>query len=287
MKLLQKNGYSNTTCIDVGGNHGFYTVFSAKFDCVHRVDYYEPQSNLRRRACAAIRDNRLTDVVNVHDTGIGQTRGRFQTVGSEGGAYLVRCVQKQTRRCISTDALDALYAPFLEYSCTSQESCRPRLISFLKIDNEGWEISALLGAQRLIAASQNGKKLVGALLIEVAPNRWQTRSNVDIETGSDVIARLQSHHKYTIWFGTRASQTCPHKLLSAIRECNDDCDRFLGDIWTPLTAKEVRILITTMVNHELNTKQECTCNIWLQHGSWVTFKHPRTLQMAKDTFSWM
>eukprot|EP01047_Picozoa_sp_COSAG01_P049998 COSAG01_NODE_5007_length_4548_cov_5.216903_7_plen_204_part_00 len=137
--------------VDVGSNHGFYAVFAARLGC--QVHAYEPQLELRERACAAYALNGVS--VSLYAAGIGRLNGHNEIIGEEGGAYLAPCTTSTgASRCTESFRLDDIYG-------------RDRHITVMKVDVEGWEIGALRGAVQLL-----NRGAFGALLVEVAPARW-------------------------------------------------------------------------------------------------------------------
>ena len=304
---LQAPTHNNSIVIDVGGNHGFYSIFSALLEGVRRVDYFEPQAALRNRACAGILSNKVGHVIRVHGAGIGSTSGRFRVVGDEGTAHLIECDRQHAAAdaCVDTYTLDALYMPPCRRTLGSEKT-HASWISLLKIDNEGWEISALLGGTRLLASrfppTGLGRQLIGALLIEIAPGRWADRSRVSITNGSAALTRLDAQLGFLIWLGTRSNLICPHDLALRLRACSKGalCETseksvhgFRGDQWTPVESDEVEPLINRMMRHGRTRKrgQECTCNLWFEHRSWRrgvsgAVLARRVQRMASPAFEW-
>ena len=269
--LLQHALNSSDVVLDVGGNHGFYSMFAARLG--FHVDYFEPQPALRERACIAAAYNNIS--LSMYSAGVGRQRGSHAIVGREGLAHAGGACRDgdPTSRCMQVFTLDALYIAATDVSAPP--------IALIKIDNEGWEIGVLEGARELLRqkASTTGHSRVGSLFIEVAPKRWAPRAQISVTEGAAELTRV-ARLGYSTTLVTKSDRHCPHELarnLSAAsvpaiclgRPC-PGAARF-----TDVRAGELTALMERMVELEEMRRVETSCNIWMVHASWTGGKRLR------------
>ncbi len=164
MDALRRHIRPGDTCLDVGGNLGYYCMVMARLTgSGGRVISFEPiaenQAVLRENIALNGMDN-----VEVADIALGATPGVMSLIRGEAGAvsatpsvrgYAVEGAQSSVE--VRVDTLDA----FLEH-----RSCRP---SVIKIDVEGAEMEVLQGAVKTLRAARP------AVLLEV--HGWDDESS--------------------------------------------------------------------------------------------------------------
>ena len=82
-------------------------------------------------------------------------------------------------------------------------------VAFVKIDVEGFEIAVLKGAKNSLFRQGENEK-VGALIMEVGPDRWG-RSGIDLETGVREMMDLATHFRNS-YIILRGDKNCPWSL---------------------------------------------------------------------------
>ena len=215
-----------------------------------------------RRACAAHPLNNVS--VTQYAAGIGRLSGRFEVIGSEGGAYLAPCTARNAGAgCTESFRLDDVY------------SWAGTHITVMKIDVEGWEISALRGAVQLL-----NHGAVGALLVEVAPIRCLPRSQVSLSLGSAILAELAYSYAAVLISDALLGGHCPPELsarleaaigssLPSTRKRNlthqrcamPTCD-FEQSVFTTIKPHELEPLMRRMLEATNRTGVEMSCNFW-------------------------
>ncbi len=144
---LDLNGF---TIYDVGAFEGLLTLFFAR--AAQQVICYEPNARNRGRLQANLRLNGLTNVT-VRPFGLGETPVELQMVwdpSMPGGASVETAVVDNLRSTVAEAQAQPVSITTLDLDRAQQNLPAPDLI---KIDIEGWELQALLGARETIAAS--------------------------------------------------------------------------------------------------------------------------------------
>jgi FkbM family methyltransferase len=149
------------TAVDVGAHAGFYTLMLARLvGAGGRVIAYEPSRRERRRLLLNLRLNRLANVTVV-PAAVGSEEGGadlhvvvsdetgFTSLAPPGGAHRTRTVP------VPVVTIDG---SLTAHGVTAA--------AFLKMDIEGAELPALLGAERLLAARPRP-----VLLLEASEDR--------------------------------------------------------------------------------------------------------------------
>lgn len=123
---------------DIGSNIGFYTLWITKFNnCVHA---FEPDDENFNRLKKHISINKLEDSVVLNKTGISNKTGTLYFTTGNDVLNHISDVQEENTVAINVITLD-------EY-CNRNNITH---IRHLKIDIEGFELSALKGAKELLA----------------------------------------------------------------------------------------------------------------------------------------
>lgn len=134
---------------DVGAFHGILTLFFASRAA--RVISYEPNSRNQARLGENIRLNGLKNVL-VRPMGIGSAPGSgtlvFAPLMSGGGSLEEKTVE-QLKKSRVAPVSEEIRITTLDQDIEGQSLPRP---DFIKIDIEGWEIEALRGAGKTLAA---------------------------------------------------------------------------------------------------------------------------------------
>ena len=261
--------------IDVGGNHGFYTTFTAKLG--FHVHYYEPQAELRARACLTMLTNKCSSRVSMFGAGVGPAgseHGSAAIMGSDGVVRAGgRCRDASSERCMQVFALDALYARTDTPPTTHADQLSRGPIALLKLDSEGWEILVLQGARTLLEDERLEQNVtgtprarVGSIFVEIVPGRWQERSGVDLVAGIAVLARL-SRAGYTAHVLTLANGVCPHTLVAS-----PECAQGEPSCTRVVLPSQLGPLIQRMVEYDrrfMKAGQRTRCNFFFAHSSWI------------------
>ena len=194
---IQQNAKTRElVCIDVGGNHGFYTFFMASAGCI--TQYFEIQNffvSLVRRGIAL---NNISDRARVHHAGLSDARSAMHIDGFDGMAFLTASTEPGGPSSAVTvpvyRALDCI-DPTGSYSV-------------VKIDVEGFEIKVIEGMMELFK-----ERRVGALLVEIGPTRW-TRARVSIDAGVRALRKLPDFG-YTSYVVIRVWRGCSNMPVVA------------------------------------------------------------------------
>ena len=144
--------------LDVGANVGSYAILLGQWvGAGGKVFAFEPVPAVRAGLTEHIALNQLTDVVHPVAAAVGDKEGhaRFVTASTAGEGRLASSSERSSGS-VEMVTIDAF--------------CRARGINpdFIKIDVEGWELSALRGARETIR--RNRGRL--ALFVEMHPSMW-------------------------------------------------------------------------------------------------------------------
>jgi FkbM family methyltransferase len=149
------------TCWNIGANVGEHVLQMARIvGPTGRVLAFEPNPEAVAVLATNIQLNRYSDRVSIVEMAIGQYLGTtdFYVAGASpmGRAQQPNPLLRHTRRItVPVKTIDSV----LEHT-----QCLPNCVL---VDIEGWEIAALLGAHRLLAAEP-----LPMLIIELHPNAW-------------------------------------------------------------------------------------------------------------------
>lgn len=136
--------------VDVGANIGSYTVLASGV-CGARSIAIEPDAGTARRLARNIAANGIETLVDVHQTAVGDATGRIAfTLGQD------------TTNRVATDADACVQTVLMARLDDILKDIDPILI---KVDVEGYETTALRGAQEVLAK----RSLLAVLLETVEP----------------------------------------------------------------------------------------------------------------------
>ena len=139
--------------VDVGANFGWYSMLTAKLAPAATIIALEPSRENYALLKQNIAQNHLTNVVALNK-GAGATATEVSLYTHESdnpGAHSIRKSDDGAGETISIEPLDKLLAP------------HPGPINFMKIDVEGYEIDALLGAAETL-------KRTDCIMLEYTPS---------------------------------------------------------------------------------------------------------------------
>jgi FkbM family methyltransferase len=163
--LLRAHLRPGDVVVDVGANIGYYTLMAAQAvgDTGHVVAF-EPSPTVRAQLVGNIERNHLADRITVHGVAAGSEPGRLTIFLAPQG----NLGQTSTRPSEG-------FAAEAEVDVRRVDDCvpaglRPR-VRFLKVDTEGDELAAVLGARGLLAEMPDG----AMVLIEVDQPRMRER----------------------------------------------------------------------------------------------------------------
>jgi hypothetical protein len=133
-------------------------------------------------------------------------------------------------------------------------------VSVMKIDVEGFEIRALKGARKLIRTLG-----VGAILIEIASNRWSW-NNITLDEGIYVLEQITSMGKYRPYVIARNEGSCPVSKISEINGLIDIKNLSMINMKNGKYEVAPQIFLLNgwtamMVNMKNN---DWSCNFWLE-----------------------
>jgi len=144
VQILQRLVGPGMTVADIGANQGIYTLLLANLVRPAKVFAFEPEPMLFKRLVSNVFENRVKNVV-CQQAAVSSSSGRLAIKPGEinRGDNRIVSVQKTETDQIEVDAvkLDELFPG--------------QTIDFLKIDIQGWEHQALLGARALLERSKN------------------------------------------------------------------------------------------------------------------------------------
>jgi len=232
--------------IDAGGNHGTYGFYAASLNysvCIFEIllDYWIViQESIRLNP-------QFSDRVTLYPFGVGN---QYQEWTILPGAGLTRLDSVQSQLVNNSNIIHVYPLDDLIFQS----------VSVLKIDVEGFEIRTLQGAQQLI-----GKFGVGAILIEIASNRWSWY-NVSINEGISVLEQVTSLGHYSIYIIARNDHSCPALQIALLNGITHATNLSMVNLQTGKheTAQNIFHLIewkTIMIEMK---KKDWSCNFWLE-----------------------
>jgi FkbM family methyltransferase len=198
-KWLQKHLHGDMKafhCIDMGGNHGFYSYYLARLNCT--VEMFEVQRELIEAEKNSVFLNHMEHEVLIHQLGVSDADSNMHIDGGGGTAFLT----------------DKPTASSYTVAVTSADKClfhRPKHYSFIKIDVEGFEVRALHGLAETVE-----KTVIEAFLIEIGPGRWD-RAGLDVPQGTSIINSVLAS-KFLCYIIVRNSDSCPAGAYPKVSE---------------------------------------------------------------------
>lgn len=130
------------TFVDVGANHGFYTLFAAAYAPGVSVHAWEPNPVARARLESAVARNALGSRVTVHPQGLGGSAATMGLRWTDGRSALGYVVEDDARHPVEIAVFD---------TWLGDGDVRPHSL-VAKIDVEGSELGVLRGMERSLAA---------------------------------------------------------------------------------------------------------------------------------------
>lgn len=279
-----------SVCMDVGGNHGWYSVAMALLGC-SEVHYFEPQVNITSVFAAMASINRVEDAMVLHPAGVGDavTLGnRLPIEGEHGAAFLnlssappasqttvpvitldtcfgeVSAVPPGTTKVV--DAHNKLRQQQLDQGVGAKGGAPS--IPLAKIDVEGWEVRVLRGMWGMLSQAK-----IRSLLIEIGPARWQPQANVELSEGLMVFDTLTRELGYRAWVLFRGDKHCPRtkdlevEMGRANTSGGNSTESRLvvqetlsGHDLVPVTPWQLKALLHVMHNRTFD------CNFWFEAG---------------------
>ncbi len=142
MSLLPRLLTPDMHALDIGANHGLYTLEIARCAPRGRVWAFEPTSTPRTRLCQSVAEAGLSERVTVVDAGLSDSAGGASFAVQDNSELNSREGESTRREWVRLEALDdylQAHAPGVA-------------IGFVKLDAEGDELRVLAGAQRFFQA---------------------------------------------------------------------------------------------------------------------------------------
>ena len=164
-RFIRERVRPGAVCVDVGANVGVYVLQFARWSGpAGRVVAFEPNPEARRVLARHVGLNGFAERVEVIEAAVGDARGEA-TLYAAG-------VEGMSRLGAPNALLKARARPLRVPVVTLDDFCRARDLrpDWLFIDIEGFELSALAGARRLVR--ERGAAL--HLVVEMHPNVWDT-----------------------------------------------------------------------------------------------------------------
>mmetsp|Transcript_6008 Transcript_6008/g.9810 ORF Transcript_6008/g.9810 Transcript_6008/m.9810 type:complete len:418 (-) Transcript_6008:241-1494(-) len=201
---------------DLGANQGFFTYYLAALGLdVHAFEINAENFQSLQHG-QHYNGKSVAERVNLYPVGVDNKVHRFDM---SGGSYEGYIKQKADSKNSNGDDVgsDEKAASILAvtFDCFAHHSkIDLSTIPFVKIDVEGFEIAALMGASNSLF-SKNTK--IGAMLMEVGPDRWN-RASIDLETGIQEMAKVSTHFKQTYILLRKEERggTCPVSIAEGV-----------------------------------------------------------------------
>jgi FkbM family methyltransferase len=136
------------TALDIGAHHGLYALLASKRVGPNgQVFAFEPSPRERKALQWNVRLNRCKNVV-IEELALGNVEG-------EGSLYVVQGHETGCNSLRPPALSGTTWAVPVRVSSLDQwlQTCKVRLVDFIKLDVEGGELSVLQGAQRLLESA--------------------------------------------------------------------------------------------------------------------------------------
>jgi FkbM family methyltransferase len=195
--------------IDAGGNHGTYALYGASLN--QSVLVFEVLPDYWVLIQESIRINpKLSKRMTLYPFGVGDENRIWKVIPGEGLTHL-EFIKSETSNILS----EKLSNDFTIIQTYPLDDFVFQKVSVLKIDVEGFEIRTLKGASQVIRGFG-----VGAVLVEIAPNRWSS-NNITMNEGISVLEQVTSVGNYMPYIITRNDASCPTSKISKINSLTD------------------------------------------------------------------
>ncbi len=192
---LQKIITSNSVCIDIGANIGYFTILMAKTAISGRVYAFEPIPLNASLLRASVELNEL-DNVEIIESAVGATDGQTTLSQSTDGAYssIRNTARKAVERLIHVPitTLDTFVRERSLYS-----------IDVLKVDVEGAEGLVLMGSQELL---RDRKRKPRVILMELFDENLSS-----YDTSASALIDIIQGFGYTAFFVNNKVELVPFK----------------------------------------------------------------------------
>lgn len=210
------------TAIDLGANQGFFTYYLAALGLdVHAFEISADNFHSLQHGQHYNRKS-VAERVHLYPVGVDRKVHRFDMGGGGYGGFIKQTAEDSNNTNKGAEeeeeggdesAGSILAVPF---DCFAHHSkLNLSYLPFVKIDVEGFEIAALMGASNSLFSHQTK---IGAMLMEVGPDRWN-RANIDLETGIREMKRVANRfqHSYILLRkeGGHAA-TCPVTIAEGV-----------------------------------------------------------------------
>jgi FkbM family methyltransferase len=211
----------SSTIFDVGANLGLYSLLAAAANPLARIHAFEPAPELVETFAKNLRLNNMRNiVVNASAVGNYSGKGSLQRImGGEdiydGMSFMAGAAPKNSDSATAVVTLDGY--------CRQNQI---KSIDLLKLDIEGWEYEALLGAETLLQ-----KQAIGCLFVELVEPQANRSGHSTVE-----IKRLLLDAGYQI-YELRAGKLTALQPEKVHHGTNDNMIAFAPD-HNPLTLKQ-------------------------------------------------
>jgi len=217
-KLKGNSSKSNKgMAFDLGANQGFFTYFLAALGLdVHAFEINADNFHSLQHGQHYNRKS-VAESVNLYPIGVDKKVHRFDM---SGGNYEGFIKQKADSNINNGDADGGdetagsiLAVPFDCFAHHSKLDLSN--LPFVKIDVEGFEIAALMGASNTLFSLDTK---IGAMLMEVGPDRWN-RASIDLETGIQEMKKVSTQFRYSYILlrkEGRHAASCPVSIAEGV-----------------------------------------------------------------------
>eukprot|EP00551_Chaetoceros_affinis_P015298 CAMPEP_0203705050 /NCGR_PEP_ID=MMETSP0091-20130426/48654_1 /ASSEMBLY_ACC=CAM_ASM_001089 /TAXON_ID=426623 /ORGANISM="Chaetoceros affinis, Strain CCMP159" /LENGTH=265 /DNA_ID=CAMNT_0050580309 /DNA_START=345 /DNA_END=1142 /DNA_ORIENTATION=+ len=210
-RLLKSKGkdYGRLT-FDLGANQGFFTYYLAALGMdVHSFEISHTNF-ISLQHGQYYNTKEIADRVNLYPIGMDNKISRFDLSGKNYDAFLKEGGGGDGNE---GSILGISFDCFAHHSKLDLSN-----VAFVKIDVEGFEIAAIMGASNSLFKKEN-KNNIGGMLMEVGPDRWD-RANIDLDTGIKVMANVSLNNFKNSFVLIRSAgshvETCPVSLAEGV-----------------------------------------------------------------------
>ncbi|CAF1989131.1 unnamed protein product [Rotaria magnacalcarata] len=248
-------GQGTSMMIDAGGNHGTYALYGAALN--QSVHIFEVLPKYWIVIEESLRINaHFQKMIYLHKFGVSDQYGVWSVLPGDG---LTRLDFMKSGGLPANPSQNSL----LKIASHPLDSFIFQKVSVMKIDVEGFEIRALKGASRAIRLFG-----IGAILIEIASNRWAW-NNITINEGISVLEQVTSIGNYTSYIIARKDTSCPESKISTLSNVKEVKNLLLINMQngTLENAPQIyRLMNWEPIITEMKT-YDWSCNFWLESDS--------------------